>query len=91
MKIKQQVTYELDVSVIHEDENVFIVVTDVTGEGDEFMRPVEWRHNIDTSGFEGIDEGWCLDVLPWDDTLAEQYDTDEKIINAYFNSPYGVA
>lgn len=92
MKIKKTLEYELDAHVVPADEdNIVIVVRGVDFDRDD-AEPFFTRRPYDAypAGFDGLEPGdWPLDVLERPD--PEAYPTEESILDAYFNSPYGVA
>jgi hypothetical protein len=90
VKVKQTHTYTLEVVVERDEDKVYIVAVGIDTESDggpfHTPRPLDFMQ----SGFDGLNQrGEVLDVLDAD-SIPEDYD-DEQIIDAYFNSPYGVA
>jgi hypothetical protein len=78
MKIKQTHEFEIDVKVNRgPDGDVELVLTEIDSDGGEYHYPklVDGDEVLITIDADQIPEDW----------------TDEQIVDAYFNSPYGVA
>lgn len=89
MKIKQTLEFELEVEVVRNDEgDAHIVLIKVDSDGGEYHYPKNVDSEIDTDLEDGR-EGWTIDTVD-SDQIPEGW-TDEQIVDAYFNSEYGVA
>lgn len=88
MKIKQSLEFDLDVEVVRNDEGgAHIVLLSVDSDGGEYFYPKSFEWEVDTD----LGDGRCgvtLDTVPADQ-IPEGW-SNEQIIDAYFNSPYGV-
>jgi hypothetical protein len=83
-----KINVDMKLSVKRDDENAFIILHDmrIPMLGNARV-PIEDYEQI---GYDGLESGEvCLDVIDLEQ-IPEGW-TDEQIIDAYFNSEYGVA
>jgi hypothetical protein len=88
VKMTTKINVKVELSVLREDEQIFILMQEMLIPilGDARV-PLEESEQL---GFEGLEKGEvCIDVL--DAGQVPEGWTDEQILDAYFNSEYGVA